>query len=160
MVNYINFWIMHSLTDGLSMVLYTGTHGGLTSVPICRNAAVRLILGPGMIVMWRENLLHSGAKSRIEHQDDPSQVGKIKEDLRFFAYVQAAHKKGTPRSKYRAQIADGSQIYRLVLNLCSHFKTPLNCEDCSKGATIIDLSNIRGYQAGETIMGNLVTCGC
>ena len=57
---------MHSLTDGCSIVLYTGTHNGSNSndLPLCRNAAVRLILGPDMIVMWRENLLHSGAKSR------------------------------------------------------------------------------------------------
>ena len=154
-----SYSIMHSLSEGFSVVLYTGTHGGLTSKPICRNAAIRLILGPAMIVMWRENLLHSGAKSRTEYQIDSNQRGKIKQDLRFFAYVQSAHKKGTPRSKKRSQTADGSQIYRLVLNLCEQFKTPEKCNNCSKGATTIDLSNITGYQAGETIMGNLVACG-
>ena len=78
-----SYSIMHSLTDGLSMVLYTGTHGGLTSLPICRNAAVRLILGPGMIVMWRENLLHSGAKSRYQLQSNTTHPAKIQQDLRF-----------------------------------------------------------------------------
>ena len=46
--------MMHSLTDGCSIVLYTNTHGGTNQVPICRNANVWLILGPDIIVMWRE----------------------------------------------------------------------------------------------------------
>ena len=120
---------------------------------------MRLILGPDMIVMWRENLLHSGAKSRVQLQNDTTHPTNIKEDLQFFAYVQAAHKKGTPRCKDRALTADGSRIFRLVKNLCKHFKSPDGCKNCSKGATGMDLSNIVGYQTGETIMGNLVLCG-
>ena len=59
-----SYSMMHLLTDGCSIVLYTGTYGGANDVPLYRNTDVRLILGPDMIVMWRENLLHSGAKSR------------------------------------------------------------------------------------------------
>ena len=63
-----SYSMIHSLTDSCSIVLYTSTHGGATNhVPLCRNAVVRLILGPYMIVMWRENVLHSGAKSRSKN---------------------------------------------------------------------------------------------
>ena len=59
-----SYSMLHSLPGGLSIVLYTCSHSGSSRVPICRNSAVRLILGPDMMVIWRENLLHSGAKSR------------------------------------------------------------------------------------------------
>ena len=115
--------MLHSLADGLSIVLYTGSYCCVSRVPICRNSAVRLILGPDMIVIWRENLLRSGTKSRkkgkthttrqaneISHSrscDKETTVLRsnimknhsVKEDLRFFAYVTPTHKKGVPRSK-------------------------------------------------------------
>ena len=59
-----SYSMLHSLPGGLSVVLYTCSHSGSSRIPICRNSAVRLILGPDMMVIWRENLLYSGAKSR------------------------------------------------------------------------------------------------
>ena len=44
-------------------------------------------------------------------------------------------------------------------NLCGHFNNPSECKDCSESAKFIALSNISGYQTGETIIGNLALCG-
>ena len=147
-----SYLMMHLLTDGCSIVLYTGTYGGTNEVPICRNAAVRLIHGPDMIVMWRKNLLHSDAKSRSKHppktnrqasglspsildeqcttalRSSVSDNHEVKEDLRFFAYVKATQKKGVTRSKDRIPTADGSHIYRLLNNLCENFHNPSECK--------------------------------
>ena len=140
---------------------------------------MRLILGPDVIVIWRENLLHSGTKSRkkgkthttrqaneISHSrscDKETTVLRsnimknhsVKEDLRFFAYVTPTHKKGMPRSKQRAQTSDGSRIYRLTNNICENFNELDRCKDCKEGAAILDLTTITGYQMGQTIIGNL-----
>ena len=83
----------------------------------------------------------------------------MKEDLRLFAYVKATQKKGVTRSKDRVPTADGSRIYRLLNNLCEDFHNQSECKNCSEGAKVIDLSNIMGYQTGETIIGNLALCG-
>ena len=84
---------------------------------------------------------------------------EVKGDLRFFAYAKATQKKGVPRSKERAPTVDGSYIYRLLNNLCDHFNNPSECKDCSEGAKSIELSNITGYQTGETIIGKLTLYG-
>ena len=180
-----SYSMMHSLTDGYSIVLYTGTHNGGTTndLLLCRNAAVRLILSHDMIVMWRENLLHSGAKLRNKTPSNNNRQGiglspitfyeqptitlrsnvkvkqEVKEDFRFFAYVKATPKKGITRLKDRAPTADCSSIYRLVGNVCQDFDKASQCQNCSEGAKVIELSNIKGYQTGETIIGNLVFCG-
>ena len=173
---------MHSLTDVCSIVLYTGTHIGTNDVPICRNAAVRLIIDSDIIVIWRENLLHSGAKSRSKHPSKTNRQAsglspiildeqcttslrfsvsdnhEVKEDLRFFAYVKAAQKKEVTRSKDRVPTSDGGRIYRLLNNFCEDLHNQSECKNCSEGAKVIDLSNITGYQIGETIIGNLDLC--
>ena len=177
--------MMHLLTDGCSIVLYTGTHNGSTSsdLPLCRNAAVRLIHGPDMIVMWRENLLHSGAKSRpkstsinnrqaiglspiISDEEATTTLRSnvivteaVSEDLRFFAFVKATPKKGITRSKNRAHMADGSRIYRLIDNISPDFNNCIQCPNCSEGAKVNNSTNTKGYQTGETSIGNLDLCG-
>ena len=178
-----SYSMLHSLPGGLSIVLYTCSHSGSSRVPICRNSAVRLILGPDMMVIWRENLLHSGAKSRnigdstttmeatnllpsnccdkesTVLRSNTTKTIKVKEDLRFFAYVSPKPKKGGQRLKKRATTADGSRIYRLMDNLCDDFNDVEKCKNCKEGAVILDLTEITGYQTGETIIGNLESCG-
>ena len=56
-------------------------------------------------------------------------------------------------------MADGSRIYRLVDNMCPDFDNASQCPNCSEGAKVVDLNNIKGYHTGETIIGNLYLCG-
>ena len=61
--------------------------------------------------------------------------------------------------KKRAQTSDGSRIYRLTNNLCENFNDLDRCKDCKEGAVILDLTRTTGYQTGQTIIGNLESCG-
>ena len=46
-----SYSMMHSLAEGFSIVLYTGTHKGLCEGTIHRNDAVRLVLGKEMAMI-------------------------------------------------------------------------------------------------------------
>ena len=56
-------------------------------------------------------------------------------------------------------MADVSRIYRLVDNMCHDFNNCSQYPNFSEGAKVISLTNIKGYQTGETIIGNLYFCG-
>ena len=46
-----SYSMMHSLADGFSIILYSGTHKGLSKDVLHRNDAIQLILGPDMLVI-------------------------------------------------------------------------------------------------------------
>ena len=76
------YLMMHELADGLSIMMYSGTHDtNMSNDCVHRNHTVRLILNKGMRFMRHESLYHPGAKSR----QTPSRLVKV--DLRLFMYL-------------------------------------------------------------------------
>jgi hypothetical protein len=62
-----SYSIMHSLREGFSIVMYSGTHRvnlANQSLHMHKGNGVRLHLPPWMCLIWHESLYHSGAKSR------------------------------------------------------------------------------------------------
>jgi hypothetical protein len=62
-----SYSIMHSLREGFSIVMHSGTHKvNLADLALHMHKAnrVRLHLLPWMGLIWHESLYHSGAKSR------------------------------------------------------------------------------------------------
>jgi hypothetical protein len=149
-----SYSMMHSLADGFSIVLYSGTHQGLSRDVLHRNDAVRLILGPDMVVVWHEGVLHSGAKTRSMGFCGES----MRSDLRFFSYVWPSKPTGTRNGRGRIRVNDGNNIHRLKSNLCDKWSFD-DCKDCVEGATVIDLTSVTGYAIGDKILGDLGTCG-
>ena len=91
----VSYSMMYSLADGFSIILYTGTHKGLSKDRYHRNDAVRLILGHDMVVVSHEGLLHSGARSRAMTTDGTGISEAIRKDIRFFSYVWPTKPSGT-----------------------------------------------------------------
>jgi hypothetical protein len=146
--------MMHSLADGFSIVLYSGTHKGLNKDILHRNDAVRLILGPDMVVIWHEGLLHSGARTWSMGFRGES----IRKDLRFFSYIWPSKPNGTRNGRGRIRVNDGNNIHRLKKFICDKWNTG-DCKECGEGATVIDLTSVTGYAIVEKILGDLETCG-
>ena len=59
-----SFSMLHSFSQGFSIVLYSRSHKVDLSPNMClhKDCAVRLVLGPEMVVIWHEGLYPSGAK--------------------------------------------------------------------------------------------------
>ena len=159
-----SFSIMHSLSTGFSIVLYSCTHRVKLrpELPIhCKNA-IRLILPQWMMLIWHENLYHSGAKSRSDRN------GNHIDDMRFFSYVwpELATSVGNRNRGLNDGVAreEGDLVYRenLSYHTCQHLwdESP-PCQLCQQDETVIDLSNIppRSYLAGERIFGDLKELG-
>ena len=74
-----SYSIMHSLRQGFSIVMYSGTHRvnlDDNSLRMHKANGVRLHLPPWMYLVWHESLYHSGAKSR--------NTPRYQFDMRFF----------------------------------------------------------------------------
>ena len=72
-----SYSIMHSLEDGFSVLMYSGSHRVRLNSNICLHKynAVRIILPEWMAIIWHESLFHAGTRSRNTA------------DMRFFSYV-------------------------------------------------------------------------
>ena len=70
-----SFFFIHSLLEGFSIVMFSRDHCTISeSGNIHRLQGYRLILGANMFVLWREGILHSGAKLRtLAEADDIGQ---------------------------------------------------------------------------------------
>ena len=112
-----SYSMMHSLVDGFSIILYLGTHKGLSKDKHHRNDAVRLVLGNDMVVLWHEGLLHSGARSRAMTTDGTGISEAIRKDLRLFSYVWPTKPSGTRNGRGRIRVNDGNNIHRLKNHL-------------------------------------------
>ena len=124
-----SFSLMHSLEDGFSILMYSGSHRVRLNPTTCLHNynAVRIILPEWMAIIWHESLFHAGAKSR-----DTA-------DMRFFSYVwphllsstgQRTH--GTMDGVAREL---GDQVYRESINskIClDMYKENPNCIYCRK----------------------------
>ena len=73
-----SYSFIHSLKDGLSILMYSGTHRTKLCKAMCMHKynAVRIILPEWMAIIWHESLFHAGAKSREGLQD-----------MRLFSYI-------------------------------------------------------------------------
>ena len=73
-----SYSMMHSLKDGFSILMYSGTHQLNLGQDICLHKynAVRIILPEWIATIWHESLFHAGAKSTEGLQD-----------MRFFIHM-------------------------------------------------------------------------
>ena len=78
-----SYSIMHSLDEGFSIVMYSGSHRVNLRAGFClhKNCGIRIILPKWMAIIWHESLYHSGGKSRTRQWVITLEV------LRFFGYV-------------------------------------------------------------------------
>lgn len=155
---------MHSLLNGFSIVLYSCTHRVklCPELPIhCKNA-IRLILPPWMMLIWHENLYHSGASSRSDGN------GNHIDDMRFFSYVwpEQASLLGNRNRGINDGVVreEGDLVYRenLSQDTCQHLWDEHSpCQPCQQRETVINLTNIppRSYNSGERIFGDLKELG-
>ena len=153
-----SFSIMHSLKDGFSIVMYSGSHRVNLSSRLClhRDNAVRIILPEWMMIIWHESLFHASTRSRFNRH------GSDKEDLRFFSYVwpendrkNSLRTKGTMDGVSRE---NGEEVYRndITEKICRDmYRTHPSCIDCKKSETTIDLTDIppNSYSPGDYIIG-------
>ena len=65
---------------------------------------------------------------------------------------------GQSKSRSKFKTNSGENIHRLKTNICDDWYSGNYCE-CKKGATVIDLRSIKGYQVEEKILGDVDTCG-
>ena len=112
-----SYSMLHSFSEGFSIVLYSRSHKVDLSPELClhKDCAIRLVLGPEMVVMWHEGLYHSGAKSRNTPE---AQV-----DRRFFAYlwpyVAANSRNRQAGSCDGVARASGDEVFRKNIHDCT-----------------------------------------
>lgn len=154
-----SYSLMHSLKDGFSILMYSGTHRAKLSGDMCMHKynAVRIILPEWMAIIWHEALYHAGAKSREGLQD-----------MRLFSYIwpevignRRNRTKGSTDGVSREQ---GDKVYREDITnvICNQFyeENP-RCDYCSKEIEILDLSGVsrHSYNPGDRIIGCLEELG-
>ena len=78
-----SYSIMHSLHEGFSIVMYSGSHRVNLRSGFClhKRCGIRIILPKWMAIIWHESLFHAGGKSRTREW-----IITL-EDMRFFGYV-------------------------------------------------------------------------
>ena len=107
-----SYSIMHSLDEGFSIVMYSGSHRVNLRAGFClhKNCGIRIILPKWMAIIWHESLYHSGGKSRTR------QWVITLEDMRFFGYVWPKVVGNTRNRRVGSMDGigreDGSNIYR------------------------------------------------
>jgi hypothetical protein len=154
-----SYSLMHSLKEGFSMLLYSGTHRAKLRPDMCMHKynAVRIILPEWMAIIWHESLFHAGAKSRDGLQD-----------MRLFSYIWPEvvgnvrnRTKGSTDGVAREQ---GDKVYRenITNKVCEEFhaEDPV-CFKCCKEEEILDLSGVspNSYASGERRLGCLEELG-
>ena len=134
--------------EGFNIVMYSKTHKILPKV-LHQSLGIRLILSPGMIILFDGCIIHSGGMSRIDSS------GRLQEDMRLFCYIW---------SKVRRSSREyGSNLYRTHFNLCSHYYLKDGqCKHCKDGVgSVLDLSkiDISRIPVASHICGDLETLG-
>ena len=153
-----SFSIMHSLEEGFSILMYSGSHRVRLNPNLCLHNynAVRIILPEWMCIIWHESLFHAGARSRQSI------------DMRFFSYVWPLLPSSTGQRTHGTMdgVARelGDQVYRENINskICVDiYKDSPNCINCRKWEETLDLRGIppTSYAAGERIIGSLDSLG-
>ena len=137
-----SFSMLHSFSQGFAIVLYSRSHKVDLSPNMClhKDCAVRLVLGPEMVVIWHEGLYHSGSKSR--DTPDPQM------DRRFFAYLWP-YVKSNSRNRQAGSCdgvarASGDAVFRDDIHKCTckHLYTERGlhpCQYCKEDEILIDL---------------------
>ena len=153
-----SFSLMHSLKDGFSILMYSGSHRVALNPENCLHNynAVRIILPEWMAIIWHEGLFHAGTRSR----------GTV--DMRFFSYVWphvfTRHARRTLGTMDGVAREVGDQVYRKDINdkICKDmYKENSKCPHCRRWEEVIDLREIppSSYSNGERIVGCLETYG-
>ena len=160
-----SYSIMHSLEEGFSIVMYSGTHRVNLYGPLVMHQAnaVRLHLPPWMCIIWHESLYHSGAKARGTY---PPQL-----DRRFFPYVWP-FAFGNSRKRDKDSMDGvareiGDSLYRNHVHvhtcLCL-YKKYSTCRFCNfnretgkSPESVVDLRGVppTSYNPGDRIIGEL-----
>ena len=183
-----SYSVMHSLSQGFSIVLFSGTHNICTTPSLLhRNNAVRLVLPSDMVVLWHERTYHGGAQSRLsadhragrtgfhlspEQADrspsrrrEPRREYQHMEDLRLFGFVWNSEGK-SHRTRSDGNINPGDQLHYNDKDIfCKDFfkknVREMQCQDCRRGNVICDLSRlpIGSYENGTKVVGDLKTLG-
>ena len=154
-----SFSIMHSLREGFSIHMYSGSHRVNIHewLQMHHPNAIEIILPPWMMIIWHEALFHAGAKSR------GTQEG-TQEDLRFFSYVWPKVK--YPDGSRMTQRTDGvlresgDRVYREDINqkICKDmYSSRPTCQYCRMPSQVLDLRDIppNSYCPGDRITGDL-----
>ena len=159
-----SYSIMHSLREGFSILMYSGSHRVNLQDWFCLHHAnaIKIILPPDMMIIWHEALFHAGAKSR-NNQD-----GIPQEDLRFFSYVWPKVNY-TPGSRMNDRTdgvlrESGDRVYRenISRKICREmYKSRTGCQYCNIPSEVLDLRHIpkHSYNPGDRIMGDLDELG-
>ena len=160
-----SYSMLHSFSEGFSIVLYSRSHKVDLSPKLClhKDCAIRLILGPEMVVIWHEGLYHSGAKSR--NTPEPQ------EDRRFFAYLWP-YVRSNARNRQAGSCdgvarASGDEVFRKNIHdcTCKHLYTEKQddhpCKYCNVEEINIDLRGIQptSYSPCDRIIGDLKMLG-
>ena len=155
-----SYSIMHSLQEGFSILMYSGSHrvNLHPGLHLHHCNAVKIILPPNMMIIWHEALFHAGAKSRKTPQ------GAHKEDLRFFSYIWPKVDY-PPDSRMHGRTdgvlrESGDQVYRedITHKICPQmYKARPTCQHCMVPSQVLDLREIAdtSYASGDWIIGDL-----
>ena len=158
-----SYSIMHSLKDGFSIMMYSGSHRVNLRSGLClhSNNSVRIILPEWMAIIWHEALYHGGAMSRTNPE--------VMIDMRFFAYIwplilnnRRNRNKGSMDGVAREL---GENLYRdgITDKICQDlYKDYPQCLDClNLEGGVIDLSDVpsSSYNPGDIIIGDLEQLG-
>ena len=154
-----SYSLMHSLKDGFSILMYSGSHRTKLCKAMCMHKynAVRIILPEWMAIIWHESLFHAGAKSREGLQD-----------MRLFSYIWP-EVFGNARNRTKGSTDGvareyGDQVYRddITNKICKDFyEEDPDCGNCSKEAEILDLRGVlpHSFAPGDRIIGCLKELG-
>ena len=160
-----SYSMLHSFSEGFSIVLYSRSHKVDISpnIALHKDCAVRLVLGPEMVVIWHEGLYHSGAKSR--------NTPEAQTDRRFFAYlwpfVKANSRNRQAGSCDGVARASGDEVFRTNINECTckylyeEIDSNHPCIYCKDEEILMDLRGIQptSYSPCDRIIGDLKTFG-
>ena len=171
-----SFSMMHSLSQGFSIMLFSATHKtkarrGMLHKP----NAVRLVLGPDMVLIWHERTYHCGTRSRLTKNREQGDKGfhlstmeadlspsrrksnvprpyEHLQDMRLFAYVwNETGKLFRTRKDGRARSSD--EIYQKEGYICDDFfkergdpNNSIKCQECQRGTLVFDLSFLQSNQ--------------
>jgi len=163
-----SYSIMHSLHEGFSIVMYSGSHRVNLRSGFClhKRCGIRIILPKWMAIIWHESLFHAGGKSRTREW-----IITL-EDMRFFGYVWPKVL-GNTRNRNVGSMdgigrEDGSHIYRgnKTERTCEYmYEDNLECDHCQhtlgNNLDEIDLSEVpeNSYSPGDKIIGCLEELG-
>ena len=81
-----SYSMMHALKDGFQIIMYSRIHKmNHGTLSLHNNSRARIILGPSMVIIWHESLIHSGVKSRqiMDEKGTPN----VSEDMQLFTYL-------------------------------------------------------------------------